>query len=129
MSGGHFDYDQYKIEQIAESIERIIAGNKKEVEDKDRWHEVWVDRIYYYDYPDKVIEKCFPNVLEFFLKSTKTSNIFPLITVKNFACEFLVCKCNPLKTFFLEFETQSNINFLLGNNFFLYTSLNDPLLS
>ena len=35
MSGGHFDYDQYKIEQIADSIERVIAGNKKEVEDKD----------------------------------------------------------------------------------------------
>ena len=57
MSGGHFDYDQYKIEQIADSIERVIAGNKKEVEDKDRWHEVWDDRIYYYDYPDEVIEK------------------------------------------------------------------------
>ena len=36
---------------------------------------------------------------------------------------------NRFKTFFLEFETQSNINFLLGNNFFLYTSLNEPLLS
>ena len=53
-------------------------------------------------------------MLEFFLKSTRTSNIFPLITVKNFACAFLVCKCNPLKTFFLELDTQSNINFLLG---------------
>ena len=29
MSGGHFDYDQYKIEQIADSIERVIKGNKK----------------------------------------------------------------------------------------------------
>ena len=31
MSGGHFDYEQYKLEQIADSIERIIEGNKKEV--------------------------------------------------------------------------------------------------
>jgi hypothetical protein len=57
MSGGHFDYDQHKLEQIADSIERIIEGNKKEVGDEDRWHEVWDDRIYYHDYPDEVIEK------------------------------------------------------------------------
>ena len=57
MSGGHFDYDQHKIGYIADSIERIIEGNKKEVADEDRWHEVWDDRTYYYDYPDEVIEK------------------------------------------------------------------------
>ena len=57
MSGGHFDYGQYKLEQIADSIERVIEGNKKEVADEDRWDEVWDDRIYYYDYPDEVIEK------------------------------------------------------------------------
>ncbi len=27
MSGGHFDYDQYKISQIAESIESLIYRN------------------------------------------------------------------------------------------------------
>lgn len=27
MSGGHFDYDQYKISQIAESIESLIYQN------------------------------------------------------------------------------------------------------
>ena len=57
MSGGHFDYEQYKLEQIADSIERVIEGNKKEVANEDRWDEVWDDRIYYYDYPDEVIEK------------------------------------------------------------------------
>ena len=57
MSGGHFDYDQHKIGYIADSIERLIEGNKKEVADEDRWHEVWDDRIYYYDHPDEVIEK------------------------------------------------------------------------
>ena len=57
MSGGHFDYDQHKIGYIADSIERLIEGNKKEVVDEDRWHEVWDDRIYYHDYPDEVIEK------------------------------------------------------------------------
>jgi len=56
MSGGHFDYEQYKLEQIADSIERIIEGNKKEVADEDRWI-CWDNRIYYYNYPDEVIEK------------------------------------------------------------------------
>ena len=27
MSGGHFNYDQYKIEQIADDIEQIIFSN------------------------------------------------------------------------------------------------------
>lgn len=57
MSGGHFDYKQYQIEYIADSIQRTIEGNKKEVKDSDRWHEVWDDRIYYHDYPDEVIEQ------------------------------------------------------------------------
>jgi hypothetical protein len=57
MSGGHFDYKQYVIEDIANSIEKIIEENKKEVKDSDRWHEVWDDRIYYHDYSDEVIEK------------------------------------------------------------------------
>lgn len=57
MSGGHFDYKQNQIEHIVDSIQRTIEENKKEVKDSDRWHEVWDDRIYYYDYPDEVIEQ------------------------------------------------------------------------
>ncbi len=56
MSGGHFDYEQYKLEQIADSIERVIEGNKKEVANEDKWI-CWDNRIYYYNYPDEVIEK------------------------------------------------------------------------
>lgn len=29
MSGGHFDYDQYKLEDIADEIERIIKRNSE----------------------------------------------------------------------------------------------------
>lgn len=56
MSGGHFDYDQYKIGYIAESIESLIEKNRKPVDKKDRWGE-WDDREFYYDYPDEIIEK------------------------------------------------------------------------
>ena len=30
MSGGHFDYDQYKLEYIADSIQELIASNNDE---------------------------------------------------------------------------------------------------
>lgn len=35
MSGGHFDYDQYKISQIAESIESLIYKNDSQ--EKNEW--------------------------------------------------------------------------------------------
>ena len=40
---------------------------------------VWLDK----GELDKIIEKCIPKVLEFFLKSNRTSNILPFKTVKN----------------------------------------------
>ena len=35
MSGGHFDYKQYEIENIADEIEQIILDNDSE--EKDEW--------------------------------------------------------------------------------------------
>ena len=35
MSGGHFDYDQYRIGQIADSIQTLINSNDSE--ERDRW--------------------------------------------------------------------------------------------
>ena len=40
----------------------------------------------------QIVEKLFPNVFEFFLKSTVTSNIFPFKTVINLACGCFNCK-------------------------------------
>lgn len=68
MSGGHFDYKQRYLKEIAESIQRVIDDNLKEVKNKDRWHEVWDDRIYYYDYPEEVIAK-FKEGVELLLKA------------------------------------------------------------
>ena len=34
MSGGHFDYDQFKIQDIADEIERICDENEYEFSDK-----------------------------------------------------------------------------------------------
>lgn len=63
MSGGHFDYDQYKIGYIADSIERAIEinGREKTAEElKDswmphNWYEEHSEDTFYYKYPDEVI--------------------------------------------------------------------------
>lgn len=53
MSGGHFDYDQYRIRQIADSIDQLIRQNGKK---KDYKVSEWEDE-HYYEYPAEVIEK------------------------------------------------------------------------
>ena len=53
-------------------------------------------------------ETCFPKFLDFFLRSTATSNILPWATVIIFDWDDLVWICNPLKTFFLEKDIKSN---------------------
>ena len=52
MSGGHFDYDQYKIGYIADSVEQIILKNGEKRERRESW-----ESEYYYNYPPEVIEK------------------------------------------------------------------------
>lgn len=36
MSGGHFDYDQYRIGEMADKIARLIAGNDSDESYNDR---------------------------------------------------------------------------------------------
>ena len=64
MSGGHFDYNQYKIGYIADEVEQLIERNGKEIpkEYRDDW-----SGTNYYEYPPEVIEK-FKRVLRFFVK-------------------------------------------------------------
>lgn len=50
MSGGHFNYDQYKIEQIADSIDDLIFHNGSSEKD-----EYGYDK--YYTYPADIVEK------------------------------------------------------------------------
>ncbi len=66
MSGGFFDYKQWEISQIADSIERIIekSGRKKTDEElKDEfwrdpdWYDKYPEDLYHHKYPDEVIEK------------------------------------------------------------------------
>jgi hypothetical protein len=54
MSGGHFDYKQYQIREIADNVEQIIRNNNKEKPEEDK---NYFDSDYYYQYPPEVIEK------------------------------------------------------------------------
>ena len=66
MSGGYFDYKQWHIQQIAEDVETIIERNGREKTREELKEEGWRDNdwykkypedLYYYKYPDEVIEK------------------------------------------------------------------------
>jgi hypothetical protein len=66
MSGGHFDYDQHKIGNMADSIESVVENNgrektREELKDEhwcgDDWYEKYPEDLYHYKYPDEVIEE------------------------------------------------------------------------
>jgi hypothetical protein len=67
MSGGHFDYKQHHINEIADSVEQVILNNGKPISDEIRkkherwygvdWYEKYPEELYHYKYPDEVIEK------------------------------------------------------------------------
>ena len=66
MSGGRFNYDQYKIGYIAEAIEKEIEKSGKQKTRQELREESWKDAAWYekypedinhYNYPDAVINK------------------------------------------------------------------------
>ena len=62
MSGGRFNYDQYRINEIAEQIRSEIdkMGTKKDRSelymDSD-YYKKYPDELYHYKYPDEIIKK------------------------------------------------------------------------
>lgn len=65
MSGGAFDYNQYKIGYIADQIEETVIKNGAEKTPEeikndwhnDEWYEKYPEDKFHYKYPDEVIEK------------------------------------------------------------------------
>jgi hypothetical protein len=49
MSGGHFDYDQYKITQMADEIDSLILNNGSQ--DRDQYGD-----LRYQEYPPDIVE-------------------------------------------------------------------------
>jgi hypothetical protein len=73
MSGGRFNYDQYKIGYIAGAIEGVIerSGSEKTREElkeerwkNSDWYEEYPEDKFYYKYPDEVIEE-FKNAVKY----------------------------------------------------------------
>jgi hypothetical protein len=74
MSGGTFDYNQYRIRDIANDIEQEIAKSGKpksqrELKDEDgwrdndEWYKKYPEELNHYKYPDEVIAE-FKNAYE-----------------------------------------------------------------
>ena len=65
MSGGAFDYNQYKIGYIADQIEETVIKNGAEKTPEeikndwhnDEWYEKYPEDKFHYKYPNEVIEK------------------------------------------------------------------------
>jgi len=55
MSGGHFDYAQYRIRDIAESVLELIEKNGNKIE-QDRLEYLRYGDEYYYEYPEDIID-------------------------------------------------------------------------
>ena len=66
MSGGHWDYLQYRLTDVAEDIDKLIKQNGQPKTDEevkeDRWRDdEWYDKYpedkFHYKYSDEVIEQ------------------------------------------------------------------------
>lgn len=66
MSGGRFNYDQYKIGYIADAIEKEIERNGREKTHEEmkaegwrdpNWYEKYPEEKFHYEYPPEVIEQ------------------------------------------------------------------------
>jgi hypothetical protein len=62
MSGGHFDYLQFRITEIIVEIEEIIEKNGKKRINRDQW-----ESEFHYNYPEDIIEE-FKRGIEFLKK-------------------------------------------------------------
>lgn len=72
MSGGRFDYDQYKIGSIAEGIEKEIEKNGREKTKEELKEESWGDPDWYIKYPeDKFYTKYSKETIKEFKKAVK----------------------------------------------------------
>lgn len=70
MSGGHFDYKQYHIGEIADSVDSLIRNNGKP-KDKEDLYPWETENLSYYKYPDEIIDKFKEG-----LKALRIANIY-----------------------------------------------------
>ena len=65
MSGGHWEYLQYRLEDVSDDLLKLVEknGQPKSAEEikeerlNDEWYEKYPEEKYHYKYPDEVIEE------------------------------------------------------------------------
>ena len=76
MSGGAFEYSQYHIRQIADSIEQEIIDNGREKTAEELKNENWRDTEWYKKYPEDLKHYEYPaEVIEEFKKAVNALRI------------------------------------------------------
>lgn len=60
MPGGHFDYKQYGIGEIADSIARELRRQGKQIPAEDLWY----GRDYYEKYPEERLHTTYPKEIQ-----------------------------------------------------------------
>ena len=71
MSGGHWDYIQYRFTDIAEDIEKLIEQNGKEKTEEELNDTAWRDPDWYEKYPEDKFHTEYPEeVIEEFISSS-----------------------------------------------------------
>jgi exonuclease VII small subunit len=72
MSGGHWDYIQYRFTDITEDIEKLIEQNGKEKTEEELREESWRDLDWYEKYPEDKFHTEYPEeVIEEFKKGVE----------------------------------------------------------
>jgi len=76
MSGGAFDYNQYKIGYIADQIDEVIVKNDIEKTSQELKDESWRDPEWYTKYPEDKFHYKYPNeVIEKMKEAVKALKI------------------------------------------------------
>jgi hypothetical protein len=66
MSGGHWEYLQYRFTDVSDDIEKLVENNGKQKSAKeikenswhdDDWYNKYPEDRYHYEYPEEVIEE------------------------------------------------------------------------
>lgn len=68
MSGGHFEYNQYKIGYIADEIQAELDNMGKEIPESELmaspdWHQQYTEKKFYPIYPDEIVKE-FKNAIK-----------------------------------------------------------------
>ena len=72
MSGGHWEYLQYRFTDVSEDIEKLVVKNGQPKTDDEKKYENWHDTDWYEKYPEENFHYKYPdNVIEEFKKGAE----------------------------------------------------------